>query len=386
MKAGMIPAKESLCALALNKIPGVGSVTYRRLVERFGSACGVFRAGRVALETIKGIKKEALEAIISTDPEKSGGEEWEKINKSGFRVVFFKGPEYPPRLAEIHDPPPVLYVTGEIKATDEVAVAIVGSRDPTDYGREATQKIAGDLARAGVAIISGMARGIDSAAHRATIEAGGRTLAVLGSGLDVIYPRENKKLFEDIREHGAVISPYPMGTQPEKGNFPARNRVISGMSLGVIVVQATTPDSGSLITARHALEQGREVFAVPGRVSTQTSRGTNRLIKKGEAKLIENAADVLEEILPQLKVPQSVGTGSKPAPAKPAPPLPNLSEAERVVFNCTGDEPLHVDIIARKCNIPIHELAGTLLSLELKGLVTQQPGMIYVRKSWPGGN
>jgi len=380
----MEPGNESLYALALNKIPGVGGVTYRRLVERFGSAGGVFRAGRKALETVKGIRKEALEAIVSSDAEKSGREEWEKISGAGFRVIFFKGTQYPPRLAEIHDPPPVLYVTGDIRESDEIAVAVVGSRDPTEYGRGAAEKIACDLARAGVTIVSGMARGIDSAAHRAAIEAGGRTIAVLGSGLDVIYPSENKKLFDAIREHGAVISPYPIGAKPEKGNFPARNRIISGISLGVIIVQATTPDSGSLITARHALEQGREVFAVPGRVGSQTSRGTNRLIKKGEAKLIETAADVLEEILPQLKTPERpAGSDLKTAANKP---LSNLSKSERTVYNCTGDEPMHIDIIARKCNIPIHELAGTLLSLELKGLVTQQPGAVFARKSWPGGN
>lgn len=372
----MNPSREVLFAIALNQIPFVGAVTFRRLVEEFGSAEKVFQASRARLRAIKYMREEAVQAISSCDAEKEGLKEWEKAFKLGFKILYFGGEGYPENLKNIHDPPPVLYVAGEIRESDSSAVAVVGSRDPTEYGKKVTAQICEDLVSAGVTIVSGMARGIDSEAHRSAIANGGRTIAVLGCGLDIVYPPENVRLFKAIAENGAVLSPFPLGTRPEKGNFPARNRIISGLSLGVVVIQATTPDSGSLITARHALEQGREVFAVPGEIGKNTSRGTNILIKKGEAKLVENASDILVEIFPQLAVSQA--NGGKTIPAEK--PHPKLEGDEKRVYETIGDEPVHIDIIARKCNIPVHELSAVLLKLELKELVLRQAGMNYVRK------
>ncbi len=364
--------KELVYALALNAVGGVGGITYRKLIERFGTPEGVFRAGRKNLEGIPRLPRATIDAIISADPEESGKKEFEAIRRRNFGVLLFGREDYPALLARIHDPPPVLYIAGEIETSDELAVSIVGSRDPTEYGRRAAIRLAGDLAHAGVTVVSGMARGIDSSAHRGAIEAGGRSIAVLGSGLDVIYPRENRSLFEDLVGHGAVISPFPLGTRPEKGNFPARNRVISGLSLGVVVVQATTPDSGSLITARLALEQGREVFAVPGEVGAKVSKGTNTLIKRGHAKLVENFADILEEILPQFDTGGVKGQ-------KPAPPAPKLEGEEKSLWEKLGETPIHIDNVARECNLPIHRVAAALLQLELKGLIEQRPGKMFVK-------
>lgn len=372
----MNPPREILCAIALNQIPFVGAVTFRRLVEEFGSAEKVFQVGCAGLRAVKYMREETVQAISSCDPEKEGMKEWEKAFKLGFKILYFGGEHYPENLKNIHDPPPVLYIAGEIKENDKHAIAVVGSRDPTDYGRKVTAQIAADLVSAGVTVVSGMARGIDSEAHRSAVANGGRTIAVLGCGLDIVYPPENVRLFKAIAESGAVVSPFPLGTKPEKGNFPARNRIISGLSLGVVVIQATTPDSGSLITAKHALEQGREVFAVPGEIGRNTSRGTNILIKKGEAKLVENASDILVEILPQLAGSQQEKKSAVPAEK----PLPKLDGDEKRVYESMGDEPLHIDIIARKCNIPVHELSAVLLKLELKNLVSRQPGMNYLRK------
>jgi len=367
--------KELVYTLALNSVPGVGGVTYRKLIERFGNAEAVFKAGRKKLDEIPRMTRETKDTILSLKPEEVGKKELDEVTKRGFGIIVFGRAGYPKLLAAIHDPPPVLYVAGSLKESDELAVAIVGSRDPTGYGRRAATKLAGDLSNAGVTIVSGMARGIDSAAHRGAINAKGRTIAVLGNGLDIIYPSENRELFDDIVKSGAVISPFPMGAKPEKGNFPARNRVISGMSLGVVVVQATTPDSGSLITARHALEQGREVFAVPGEVGIKVSQGTNTLIKKGNAKLIENFADVLEEILPQFDT-SKVKTDSVEQATRPAP---KLDGDEKTVWENLEDSASHIDIVARKCNLPVHRVAAALLQLELKGLVEQQPGKMFLR-------
>ena len=363
-----------LCALALNGVRGIGGITYRKLIERFGSPAGVFKAGRNKLESIPRLPKTTIASILAADPEKEGAEQLELLTRRGFGVLTLGAPGYPSLLSRIHDPPPVLYIAGSLKESDDLAVAIVGSRDPTDYGRKAAANLAGGLARAGVTVVSGMARGVDSASHRGAIDGGGRTVAVLGSGLDVIYPPENYKLFEQIVKNGAVISSFPMGTKPERGNFPARNRIISGMSLGVVVVQATTPDSGSLITARCALDQNREVFAVPGEVGIRVSRGTNELIKKGHAKLVENFADILEEVLPQFD------PGSNASEQKSKPP-PKMENGEKDIWEKLGAKPLHIDNIARKCNLPIHQVAAILLQLELKGIVEQRPGKMFLRTS-----
>jgi DNA processing protein len=263
-------------------------------------------------------------------------------------------------------------VRGELKSGDKFAVSIVGSRKTTPYGRWFTERVSQDLARYGVTIVSGMARGIDSFAHGGAISGGGRTIAVLGCGVDVIYPSENRNLFAKIIDHGAILSEFPMGSPPEAGHFPRRNRIISGLSIGVVVVQANEK-SGSLITANYALEQGREVFAVPGNVGTESSRGTHRLIKEG-AKLVESSEDILEEIIPQWK---REGEATQKVEAAPKP---DLTHEEKSVFELLGETPLHIDAIIRESRLDAGKVSSLLLDLELKGLVSQWAGKGFSRK------
>jgi len=295
--------------------------------------------------------------------------EIKRVRERGFNLITYEDPSSPPRLKEIPNPPPILWVDGTITKQDQVAVAIVGSRGATDYGRETSARLAGELARAGVSVVSGMALGIDSAAHRGALAVGGRTLAVLGCGVDVLYPRPNRDLFERIPEQGGVISEFRLGTQPEPGHFPVRNRIISGLSLGVVVVEAGSK-SGSLITARTALEQNREVFAVPGRVASLKTKGTHALIRQG-ARLVETAQEILDEVAPQiekrLKEPQPEKKGSK------------LEGEQGKIWEALHTEPLHVDNIGRLVGLSPPQLAPVLLDMELKGFIRQLPGMRYTR-------
>jgi len=274
-------------------------------------------------------------------------------------------------LKDIYDPPALLYARGEVKKEDELAVAIVGSRKTSAYGREITERIGMDLARHGVTVVSGMARGIDSVAHNGALQGGGRTIAVLGCGVDVIYPSENRNLFHQIIKRGAVLSEFPMGSPPEAGHFPRRNRIISGLCMGVVIVQASA-ESGSLITAGYALEQGREVFAVPGNVGAEGSRGTNQLIKEG-AKLVESSEDILEEILPQWR-----REGETVRKAEMA--APSLTEAEKIVCGLLSETPLHIDTIIRESQLDPGSVSSLLLNLELKGLISQWPGKCFTKK------
>jgi DNA processing protein len=287
---------------------------------------------------------------------------------------------YPERLRAIHDPPSVLYCDGMPEPQDRQAVAIVGSRQATPYGLRVTETLAGELAALGFTIVSGCARGIDAAAHRAALAAGGRTIAVLGCGLDVAYPPEHARLQEEIAGHGAVLTEFATGMPPLAAHFPRRNRIISGLALGVVVVEATET-SGSLITARLALEQGREVFAVPGPVDAPTSRGPHGLLKQG-AKLVEAVDDIVEELLPQLEQPLL-----RPARvAGPAPACSRRSEAhdltpgERAVLGLVGEDPRHLDDLTEQSRLPAAEVARILLGLELKALVHQLPGQQYCLK------
>ena len=274
-------------------------------------------------------------------------------------------------MKDIYDPPALLYARGEVKKEDELAVAIVGSRKTSAYGREITERIGMDLARHGVTVVSGMARGIDSVAHNGALQGGGRTIAVLGCGVDVIYPSENRNLFHQIIKRGAVLSEFPMGSPPEAGHFPRRNRIISGLCMGVVIVQASA-ESGSLITAGYALEQGREVFAVPGNVGAEGSRGTNQLIKEG-AKLVESSEDILEEILPQWR-----REGETVRKAEMA--APSLTEAEKIVCGLLSETPLHIDTIIRESQLDPGSVSSLLLNLELKGLISQWPGKCFTKK------
>jgi DNA processing protein len=289
----------------------------------------------------------------------------EKIERAGVQVLTWQDDAYPPQLHHIHSPPPVLYVKGELKPEDEWAVAMVGTRRATVYGKEATRALASDLARNGVTIVSGLARGIDGRAHRAALEAGGRTIAVFGSGIDIIYPPEHKKLAQAVVENGALVTEYALGTPPEGSNFPPRNRIISGLSLGVIVVEAGVR-SGALITADFAAEQGREVFAIPGNIFHKGSQGTNGLIQQG-AKLVLSVEDVLEEL--------NLTMISQQAEVRAVIPE---NETESLLLEHISYEPIHVDEIGRQSGLSIVQVSSTLALMELKGMVRQVGGMKYV--------
>lgn len=360
--------------IALNSVPGVGKVFYKRLVLRFGCPDEAFRAPEVELMRVDGARPGTVKAIKEFEAWDKAGLEAEKAEAAGVRIVTFADKEYPSNLKEVHDPPPYLYVRGGLRPDDKVAVAIVGSRMATNYGRQITRKIARELAGKGITIVSGGARGIDTEAHRGALSSGGRTVSVLGCGIDVAYPSENEELFGLIAEKGAVVSEYPMGTPPEPGNFPPRNRIISGMSLGAVVIEAAG-DSGSLITASYSLEQGREVYAVPGNVVSPTSRGTNSLIKKG-AKLVESAQDILLDLFPYLKgyLKELDLEGERTATI-------DMGPEEKALFECVSIEPLHVDALASKSGMTISKALSLLLDLELKGAVKQVGGMRYIREN-----
>ena len=299
-------------------------------------------------------------------------------------------PLYPRNLLNIYDYPPFLYVKGSL-CPEEICVAIVGSRLASAYGRYVTEKLSRELALKGITIVSGLARGIDAAAHRGALAGKGRTIAVLGCGLDIVYPPENEELAADIAAHGALVTEFPFGTPPNAPNFPARNRIISGISLGVVVVEAGEK-SGSLITARIAAEQGRSVFAVPGAIESAGSRGTNRLIKQG-AKLIENVEDILEEILPQaglppvvperpplFSAPEAVPENTKTTPAPHSGDVGGLGETESKLLSFITQEPVDVDTLIARSGLTAHEVQSGLLVLALGGIIRQLPGKMFLRK------
>ncbi|UCD35260.1 MAG: DNA-processing protein DprA [Nitrospiraceae bacterium] len=352
--------------LALNSLPDIGPVFARRLLSAFGSPETVFQMPVEELKKVEGIGKQRLRAI-------TGFRQWDALRRQidsagarGIALVSLNDRAYPEGLRRIHDAPLILYVRGELKDTDKYAVAMVGSRDATDYGMQAAEQIAGGLALAGLTVVSGMARGIDTAAHRGALRAGGRTIAVLGSGVDVPYPATNRELAGDIESAGAVISEFPPGTPPGKENFPRRNRIISALSFGTVVVEAAL-DSGSLITVGYALEQGKEVFAVPGTITSRNSRGANDLIRKG-AKLVECAGDVIEELRLQLK---GVLREGGPAAEKKLPPM---TDDEQALYRCLDSKPKHIDVIIRETNMATGRAMSVLLDLELKGIVRQLQG------------
>jgi DNA processing protein len=357
--------------LALSLTPGVGSILIKRLLDRFKTPEAVFRASLKELVRIEGLGEKVAGEIRKGPSDKAVKRELSLLEKTGGKVVTLKDGDYPTRLKDIYDPPALLYLRGEFRIEDELAVAIVGSRKTSAYGREVTEKIGEDLARHGVTVVSGMARGIDSVAHKGALQGGGRTIAVLGCGVDVIYPPENRNLFYQIIEQGAILSEFPMGSPPEGGHFPRRNRIISGLSIGVVIVQASS-ESGSLITAGYALEQGREVFAVPGNVGAEGSRGTNQLIKEG-AKLVESSDDILEEILPQWR--REGETAQKGDPA-----VLSLTESEKTLYGLLGETPLHIDAIIRESRLDPGRVSSLLLNLELKGLISQWPGKCFSKK------
>ncbi|MCL4459123.1 MAG: DNA-processing protein DprA [Chloroflexi bacterium] len=353
--------------VGFNLVPGIGPAKLQRLREYFGDLESAWLANASEMER-SGLDARAITSVVSKRNEGALEKEMEKIEGAGVTVLTWDSPQYPERLRHIYYAPPVLYVKGTIRPEDELSVAVVGTRKATAYGRQVTEEIVGELARSRVTIVSGLARGIDAFAHRVAIEAGGRTLAVLASGVDIIYPSENAKLAQSIVEYGALISEYPLGTRPEARNFPVRNRIISGLTLGTLVVEAGQ-SSGALITAGFALEQDRDVFAVPGGIFWPKSSGTNSLIQQG-AKLVTAARDILEEL--------NLGMAVQQIEMKEL--LPE-NEAESALLALLSTQPVHIDELGRNSGLPMPTVSSTLAMMELKGMVRQIGGMHYIRES-----
>ncbi|UCH23807.1 MAG: DNA-processing protein DprA [Deltaproteobacteria bacterium] len=355
----------------LKSVPGVGNHLFKRLIDRFESPEIVLRAPHGELLEVDGMTPRLATAIKTNKLPDRAKRDYDGVIKKGIKIVTMSDPEYPPLLLRIPDPPPFLYVYGSLGDTNH-CIAVVGSRNATPYGRSITRKLCDALATADLTIISGMARGIDTAAHQGALAAEGKTIAVLGSGLEKIYPAVNRNLFHQIAESGAVISEFPLDMEPEAHNFPQRNRIISGIALGTVVVEAAK-NSGSLITARLAAEQNREVFAVPGSIESFKSQGAHALIKQG-AKLVENVDDIFQEISHMLAVPIRKDPANQ---AKRAEPPLSLSPDESVVFDSLGPYPVHIDDLARSLDMEPRKISSALLQLELKGIVRQSPGKYF---------
>ncbi len=357
--------------IGFNKVKGIGQAKVRALLDHFGDLQSAWNASRDALVEA-GLDRRALESLEAAREGIDLDRVMAELEQAGINTLCWDDADYPRRLREIDNPPPLLYLRGSLADSDDWAVAIVGTRRATSYGKEVARELASALASAGVTIISGLARGIDAIAHVAALESGGRTIAVLGSGLDKLYPPEHAALAEKITANeasGALISDYALGTPPEAANFPPRNRIISGLSLGVIVVEAGE-DSGALITAEFAMDQGREVFAVPGNIFSRSSRGPNKLIQQG-AKIVLNAEDVLEEL--NLKM------AARHAEARAQLPLfDGADETERKLLAHLSAEPLHADELSVLTTLPIATVSSALAMMELKGMARQVGGMTYV--------
>lgn len=353
---------------ALKHIAGIGNHLFKRLIDRFGSPERVFAAAAQELREVDGISQRLIRAIRGGQSSEAVCRELELARRCGCNIVTMADRDYPALLREIPDPPPLLYVSGSLKDCAK-PIAVVGSRNATDYGRAMTRRLCFDLAAQGFTVVSGMARGIDTAAHEGALMGGGKTVAVLGSGLANIYPAQNRELAARIAAKGAVVSEFPPDAGPDAHHFPVRNRVISGIAYGTVIVEASKR-SGSLITARLAAEQGREVFAVPGSVQSFKSTGTHGLIKQG-AKLVEHAGDIVEELGQMWTAPSAVQLSLQ---------TPPLSSGEERVFRMLEPYPVHIDDLVQKLAIDPGQLAGILLKLELKGLVRQTPGKFFSKE------
>ncbi len=357
--------------IALNMLPTVGPVRLRRLLEAFHEPQQILAAKRSDLRKVEGIGNEVAEQISNWESTIDLATELQRIRDFGVAVITQQSPSYPQSLREIHAPPIVLYVWGELLDRDHHAIGIIGARRTTHYGTESAKKLAYQLAYAGLTIISGLARGIDTAAHQGALAAKGRTIAVIGSGLAELYPPENAALAERIRNgNGAIVSEFSMDIEPDRQTFPMRNRIISGWSHGILVVEAGL-NSGALITAAQALEQGRAVYAVPGHITAPSAMGSNRLIQQG-AKLVMDSSDILDDL--EVLLPEA-----KPSPETAARPLPPLSEDERRVFGAIEATETSIDDIAARSELPSRVVSSTLLQLELKHLVKQLPGKHFVK-------
>jgi DNA processing protein len=372
--------------IELNMTPGIGPRAAAKLLQRFGSAAAVFNATRTELEQLRLIP-EAIDCIIARELQSAAAAELPAVRKLGGDILILDDGVYPALLSEIFDPPIVLYVKGAwSECLDQPCVAIVGSRRCSTYGQNSALMLARDLAQRRITVVSGFARGIDASAHRGALEAGGRTIAVMGTGIDEVYPRDHRKLATEILDGGgALLTQFPLGTPPVSENFPYRNRIISGLSLGVVVVEAAE-NSGSLITARLAIEQNREVFAVPGNITSRNSFGTNYLIKGAGAKLVQQWQDIATELPPQIAAnllppPFGDNKNEKSLADRLALIPAGLSKDETLVFRLlTPDSPAHIDALIEQSGLQISQLTAVLLQLEIKELVRALPGKTFVRR------
>lgn len=357
--------------IALNMLPTMGPVRLRKLLQVFENPERILASRRDALRAVDGIGNDVADQIVNWESIVDLPRELDRIRESGVTVITAESPLYPRQLREIHAPPIVLYVWGELTERDQHAIAVIGSRRTTHYGMESAKKLSYQLAYAGLTVISGLARGIDTAAHQGALAAKGRTVAVIGSGLLKLYPPENAALAEKIRDgHGAIVSEFSMEIEPDRQTFPMRNRIISGWSHGLLVVEAGL-NSGALITVTQALEQGRSVYAVPGHINAPSAQGSNRLIQQG-AKLVMDANDLLDDL--QILLPET-----KPAPEAAVRALPIMTDEERRVYGAIEATETSIDEIATRSELPSGTVSSTLLRLELKRLVKQLPGKYFVK-------
>lgn len=369
---GKLSFEELVNLFLLLSVDRIGPAKIRTLLSKFRSIKNILNAPSKELEQVEGISRELSSRIrkavsVKSKAEKFLEQEIKKLEKIGARIITVWDEEFPSLLKKIYDPPLLLYVIGNFAENDQYSISVVGTRGPSNYGKLQTERIVSDLATQKITIVSGLARGIDSLSHKTALKNGSRTIAFIGSGLDVIYPPENKKLFEEICDNGAVISEFTLGTKPDAVNFPKRNRLISGFSLGTLIVE-TGITGGAMQTARLALDQNREVFAIPGNLGVKQSEGTNLLIQRGEAELITSAEDILNEL--ELKLKPIIGKNI-PKPEK------DLNIFESKIYQSLTNEPLHIDKISEQTNLSVSDCLVYLLSLEFKGLVKQLPGKVF---------
>lgn len=364
-----MPLAEQRALIALSLVPGVGAGRMRALLAAFGTASEVMTASKKALAEVPDIGAHTASAIAGFDDYGAVDAQLVQAEQVGARMLTAWDADYPRALRQIYDPPAFLWMRGTLAPVDQHSLAIVGTRRATEYGRRQAEEFAAELVRQGITIVSGLAYGIDAAAHHGAVQAGGRTLAVLGSGVDRIYPAKHTRLATDIMTQGALLSEYPLGAEPDATNFPKRNRIISGLSLGTLVVEAFEK-GGALITARLALEHNREVFAVPSPIHSKPGRGANRLIQQGHAKLVLSVEDILDEL----------GlVAEAPIPGEASTPPPDLNEVEQKLYAAIGPNPIHIEPICATTGLDASTALVYLLSLEFKGLIRQMAGKQFYR-------
>ncbi len=376
--AEQLDEDEKIAQVSLNMVPGIGGKIFRRILNQFDTARDFLDAGPGAWRRIDGIGDQIAVRLQELLEEGGGEREFEEARDMGLQLLTIQEPAYPSLLKTVHDPPAVLSVMGDLSDRDRFALAVVGTRGCTHYGTKQAKRFASMLAYRGITVVSGLARGIDTAAHKGTLQANGRTIAVLGSGLKNIYPRENEELVEEILDgdHGAVVSELPLDTPPDSSNFPQRNRIISGLSMGVLVVEAPSR-SGALITVDLALDQNREVFALPGNVDSPKSQGTNNLIQEG-AKLVMDVEDILEELQGYVELQEEDREQANETEVQGREPE-LASEVEEKIFGELSSDPVTIDELAERMDIPGNTIASALTKMEIRGLVEQLPGKTFVR-------